>query len=71
MKKLLLITLLSIGLLSCGDSHVDYPLKVNSIKINDNPSHKSKYEVIVLDECSLGDVKIYTDSLFQVGDTIR
>lgn len=42
MKKLLLTTLLSIGLLSC-EVHIDYPLKVNSIKLNENSTHNSKY----------------------------
>lgn len=68
MKKLIFFFLLT----SCS-IHVEDLFIVDSVKSNPDNIHKQKYRVgfKTADRCFNGDLYLFTDRLFQVGDTIK
>jgi len=68
-----LIAILEItSISSCVEVHLEYPLKVNTVEINTNSTHKFKYVITIIDACdNTNKALIYTDSLFQVGNLIK
>lgn len=72
MKKLIILTIILLGLSSCDVVHVQYPLIVEKIEFNkDGGDVRIKYMVTLSTLRSDDFLYMYTDSLFQVGDTIR
>ena len=74
MKKFLIFVAL-ITLMGCGidGTHLEAPVIVKSVEFNSSDTHKSTY-CVTLTEASCGNsgtVKIYTNTKYSVGDTIK
>ncbi len=72
MKKLILLILISISIISCEpNGHINAPLIVKDIKINTNSTHLFKYEIIFKDICGNDDMEYYTDKYYNINDTLK
>lgn len=58
------------GLYGCENAHLKSPLIVTGVSFNENISHKAIYEVTFRGECKIS-AFYYTDTKYNVGDTLR
>lgn len=60
------------GLLGCEDAHLEAPLIVTGVCVNNGQEHSSKGKYIITfnGQC-LADAKYYTDTKYSVGDTLK
>ena len=75
--KYLIILLICGGLISCSNNEIHVSDKNRIIKQELTPSkyittgHKGKYMYTILEDIHNGELLIFTDSVYTVGDTIK
>ena len=69
MKKILFLFPV-ILFVSCDPAHLESPLIVTGVSVNENDSHKEMYEVKFSGKCER-DANYYTDTKYNVGDTLK
>lgn len=67
--KILTICCISI-LLGCENSHLNYPLIITGVCMNDNTNHPKKYKITIKGIHDI-DTDIFTDIKYNVGDTLK